>query len=72
LSQAGLIVGSVVPDADVRDTLHAFVYRQNPDRFDYNKQINRIRQGQTIDIWVSAVKKEKITDSSTVQKVSNY
>jgi beta-lactam-binding protein with PASTA domain len=72
LSQAGLLVGSVVPDADVRDTLGAFVYRQNPDRFDYNKQINRIRQGQTIDIWISAVKKEKITDSSSVQKVSNY
>jgi eukaryotic-like serine/threonine-protein kinase len=72
LSQAGLIVGSVVPDADVRDTLNAFVYRQNPDRLDYNRQINRIRQGQTIDIWISAVKKEKITDSSAVQKVSNY
>ncbi|HEY4965585.1 MAG TPA: PASTA domain-containing protein, partial [Puia sp.] len=40
ISQAGLIVGSVVPDADVRDTLGAFVYRQDPDRFDYNKQIN--------------------------------
>ncbi len=72
LSQAGLIVGSVVPDADVRDTLGAFVYRQNPDRFDYNRQINRIRQGQTIDIWISALKKEKITDSSAVQKVTNY
>src|SRR5450755_4974356 len=46
LSQAGLIVGSVVPDADVRDTLGAFVYRQNPDRLDYEKQINHIRQGQ--------------------------
>jgi len=72
LSQAGLILGSVVPDADVRDTLGAFVYRQNPDRFDYNKQINRIRQGQTIDIWISALKKEKIVDSSAAQKVTNY
>lgn len=72
LSQAGLIVGAVVPDADVRDTLGAFVYRQNPDRFDYNKQINLIRQGQTIDVWISAVKKEKIVDSAAVQKVTNY
>jgi eukaryotic-like serine/threonine-protein kinase len=72
ISQAGLIVGSVVPDADVRDTLGAFIYRQNPDRFDYNRQINRIRQGQTIDIWISALKKERIVDSSAVQKVTNY
>jgi beta-lactam-binding protein with PASTA domain len=72
LSQVGLIIASVVPDADVRDTLGAFVYRQDPDRFDYNKQINRIRQGETISIWVSALKKEKIIDSSAVQKVTNY
>lgn len=72
LSQAGLLVGSVVPDADVTDTLGAFVYRQNPDRFDFNRQVNRIRQGQTIDIWLSATKKERIVDSSSVQKVSNY
>jgi beta-lactam-binding protein with PASTA domain len=72
LAQAGLIVGSVVPDADVTDTLGAFVYRQDPDRFDYNKQVNRIRQGETISIWVSAAKKERIVDSSAVQKVSNY
>jgi len=72
LSQSGLIVGSVVPDGDVQDTLGAFVYRQNPDRFDYEKQLNHIRQGQIIDLWLSAAKKERIVDSSAVQKVSNY
>ena len=72
LSQSGLIVGSVVPDGDVQDTLGAFVYRQNPDRFDYEKQLNHIRQGQIIDIWLSATKKERIVDSSAVQKVTNY
>jgi eukaryotic-like serine/threonine-protein kinase len=71
LSETGLILGSVVPDADVKDTLGAFVYRQNPDRFDYEKQLNHIRQGQIIDIWVSALKKERIVDSSSVQK-ANY
>jgi eukaryotic-like serine/threonine-protein kinase len=72
LSQSGLIVGSVVPDGDVKDTLNAFVYRQNPDRFDYEKQLNHIRQGQIIDIWLSALKKERIVDSSSVQKPANY
>ena len=71
LSQSGLIIGSVVPDADVSDTVHAFVYRQNPDRFDYEKQINHIRQGQIIDIWLSAAKKQKIIDTSAVQRQPN-
>jgi beta-lactam-binding protein with PASTA domain len=70
ISEAGLIVGSVVPDADVTDTMNAFVYRQNPDRFDYEKQINHIRQGQIIDLWLSAQKKERIVDSSAVQRVN--
>ncbi len=70
ISEAGLIVGSVVPDADVADTMNAFVYRQNPDRYDYEKQVNHIRQGQIIDLWLSAQKKERIVDSSAVQKVN--
>jgi eukaryotic-like serine/threonine-protein kinase len=68
ISESGLIVGSVVPDNDVTDTMNAFVYRQNPDRYDYERQVNHIRQGQIIDIWISALKKERIVDSSTVQK----
>jgi beta-lactam-binding protein with PASTA domain len=70
ISEAGLIVGSVVPDAEVKDTMNAFVYRQNPDRYDYEKQVNHIRQGQIIDIWLSALKKERIIDSSAVQKAN--
>lgn len=71
IAESGLIVGSVVPDADVADTMNAFVYRQNPDRYDYEKQINHIRQGQIIDIWLTAQKKERIVDSSSV-KPNNY
>jgi len=66
LSESGLIVGSVVPDHDVTDTSNAFIYRQNPDRVDYEKKINHIRQGQIIDIWLSAQKRERIIDSSAV------
>ncbi len=71
LSEAGLILGSIVPDSDVKDTLGSFVYRQNPDRFDYQRQLNRIRQGQIVDLWLSAVKKERIIDSSAVQIPNN-
>ncbi len=68
IAESGLIVGSVVPDGDVTDTMNAFVYRQNPDRYDYERQINHIRQGQIMDLWLSALKKERIVDSSTVQR----
>lgn len=67
LSEGGLIIGSVVSDADVQDTANAFVYRQYPGRFDYEGKPNHIRQGQIIDIWLSVQKRERIVDSSAVQ-----
>ncbi len=67
LSETGLLVGSIVPDNDVTDTANAFVYRQNPDRFDYDRRLNHIRQGQIVDLWLSVQKRERITDTSAVQ-----
>jgi eukaryotic-like serine/threonine-protein kinase len=66
----GLIVGAVVPDNDVRDTTQAYVYRQSPDPFDEEKRPNRIRQGQIIDIWLSAQKPQPKIDS--VASPNNY
>ena len=63
VESSGLILGSVVPDPDVSDTLHAFVYRQNPARFDDEKKPNHIRQGQAIDIFLSAQKPVRNSDS---------
>jgi beta-lactam-binding protein with PASTA domain len=63
LESTGLIVGSVVPDPDVTDTSHAFVYRQSPGRFDDEKKLNHIRQGQAIDIFLSALKPIRGGDS---------
>jgi hypothetical protein len=57
----------MVPDNDVTDTANAFVYRQNPDRYDYERRLNHIRQGQIVDLWLSAQKRERIMDSSSVQ-----
>ena len=67
LSESGLLVGSMVPDNDVTDTANAFVYRQNPDRYDYERRLKHIRQGQIVDLWLSAQKRERIMDSSSVQ-----
>lgn len=53
LHTLGLSTGAVVPDEDVDDTMNAFVYRQSPTRLSYDRTYNRIRPGQTIDIWLS-------------------
>ena len=46
-----------VIDLDVTDTANAFIYKQNPQVFTEpipgEKQYNRIKPGQNIDIWLS-------------------
>ena len=45
-------------DPDVSDTPGAYVTRQNPQKYTHSasgdKRLNRIKPGQTIDIWLSA------------------
>jgi eukaryotic-like serine/threonine-protein kinase len=71
LEATGLIVGAVVPDKDIRDTTNSYVYRQSPDRFDEDKNLNRIRQGQIIDIWLGAQKPVRKLDSASATTPSN-
>lgn len=59
---------SPVPDADVTNNSAAFVYRQNPERYTElmpgQKSNNRIRAGQTIDVWLSVNK--PVVDTTVV------
>ncbi|HUR66408.1 MAG TPA: PASTA domain-containing protein [Chitinophagaceae bacterium] len=55
----GIIIGAVVPDVNVEDTCNAYIYKQNPERFDDEKRFNRIRSGQTMDVWLSVGKPVK-------------
>lgn len=64
LNESGLIEGSVYPDPDVRDTVNSFVYRQSPERIDDEKKLNRIRQGQFMDIWLSVARPLRSSDST--------
>lgn len=50
----------VVVDLGLEDTLNAFIYRQNPERFNDEGKINRIRSGQFIDIWLSNERRDRI------------
>ena len=72
LESVGLNIGAVVPDAAVHDTLNAYIYRQSPEKFTYDKRINRIRPGQSVDVWLSTQKPvRQLTDSTTVSPTEN-
>jgi eukaryotic-like serine/threonine-protein kinase len=68
LEEAGLGIGAIVLEADVKDTMSAYVYRQNPERFDDEKRILRIRTGQLMDVWLQADKPSKSKDDSNDNK----
>ncbi len=60
LEENGLGIGAVVL-GNVRDTISAYIWKQNPERFDDEKKILRIRPGQLIDVWLSVDKPVKDT-----------
>jgi beta-lactam-binding protein with PASTA domain len=65
LQTTGLSAGAVIPDPDVKDTSGAYVYRQSPERFTYDRRYNRIRPGQTIDLWLSSQKPVRDSTQTT-------
>jgi beta-lactam-binding protein with PASTA domain len=67
LEESGIVIGAIVADADVKDTCAAWIYRQNPERFDDEKKINKIRTGQTIDIWLQVSKPAQKDTTETQQ-----
>ncbi len=64
LEANGIIPGSVIPDGSIEDTRSSFVFRQQPERYNENGSLNRIRRGQMIDVWISASRPVKKTDST--------
>lgn len=68
LEADGLILGAAVINRNVTDTSGAFVYRQSPVPFNMDeKKPNRIRQGQSVDLWMGIEKPVKLTDSTNAQ-----
>jgi eukaryotic-like serine/threonine-protein kinase len=58
-----LMLASVIADNGVKDTSAAYVYRQNPPRFNEDGSVNYMRQGQVVDLWVA--RDQRIIDDST-------
>ena len=56
LEQKGISLAAVVPMPEVRDTINAFVYKQNPETLDVDSMPTFIHPGQTMDIWLSPVR----------------
>lgn len=63
LEAQGITLGSVIAEPDVQDTAAAFIYRQQPERYAEDRRVNRIRQGQMIDIWITATKPVRQVDT---------
>jgi beta-lactam-binding protein with PASTA domain len=57
LEESGILLGAVITDRDVKDTARAFIYKQNPDKFDEEKRPRYIQSGQVMDVWLSTILK---------------
>jgi beta-lactam-binding protein with PASTA domain len=65
LESNGLNILIVQVDPAIKDTLNAYIFRQDPQRFDDEGKPLRIRTGQLISVWLSAEKPIASTDSTT-------
>ena len=66
LQQNGINIGAIVAEFNVMDTCAAFIYKQNPERYDEDKRIRRIRPGQLMDVWLSV--ERPIIDSTRINR----
>lgn len=59
LSASNLGLGTVIIDPSVTDTANAFVIKQTPMRRNSLNELNMVRAGESIDIWLSASRPSK-------------
>lgn len=52
LTDQGILLAAILSSGPITDTASAFVYKQNPDVWNYNGEPVYIQPGQTIDIWI--------------------
>ena len=65
LESNGIVMGAVVANPDVSDTCSAYIYWQNPARFDDDKKLQHIRAGQTMDVKLQTEKPVRDTTGQT-------
>jgi beta-lactam-binding protein with PASTA domain len=69
LKDKGILLAAILTAGTITDTANAFVYKQNPEVWDYEGSPIYIQPGQTIDIWIQLTR--PVIDSlQTLQKDS--
>lgn len=56
LKEKGISIGAIVLDPGTKDTMSAWIYRQNPPRFDEDRVMLFMNAGQTMDVWLTSDK----------------
>lgn len=56
LELIGINIAGIIADGEIKDTAAAFIYKQNPERFDEEKRPLYIRPGQLMDLYISPVR----------------
>ena len=55
LESKGISLAAIIPMSTVKDTAGAFVYKQNPEKYDADNKPVFMQPGQTMDLWLSPV-----------------
>ena len=55
LAESGIDIGAIIANGVIRDTAGAYIYRQNPERFDEESRPIYIQPGQLMDLYISPV-----------------
>ncbi|WP_233589168.1 PASTA domain-containing protein [Gynurincola endophyticus] len=69
LESNNLYTGLVFFDRDVTDTNSAYIYKQTPERITADRRINKIRRGETIDLWMSTTLPVRKVDTSVSNNI---
>lgn len=67
LEQNGIILGGIIVEPGITDTIAAFVEWQSPPRFTEDKQPVYMQAGQLMDLRLTKVIKAPLTDSTLVE-----
>ncbi len=65
LDTLGLSRGAIVVDKGTKDSLKAYIYRQNPPAIEpFTNQPTLILQGNVVEFWVSDIRKARVIDTT--------
>jgi len=74
LKDKGILLAAILTTGTITDTANAFVYKQNPEVWDYEGSPIYIQPGQTIDIWIQLTRPvidSLKTDSANIKKYNH-